>query len=197
MDLVGWLWTLAVVTALPPFLDSVRLTRGASFTTHRTDWRLALLAVEVALVAAWALLRWGAHADRALAPADALGWARPLGLALTVAGLGLGTWAKIRLGRWFSGTFGVKPGHELVTDGPYAVTRHPLYTGIVTAFAGSALVWNSLLTMALAVVVILPLWVHTVIEERIFVAHFGDAYRRYRLRVPRLIPFAIRPREDA
>jgi len=42
---------------------------------------------------------------------------------------------------WFSATFGIKKDHELVTDGPYAVTRHPIYTGILATLAGGALVW--------------------------------------------------------
>ena len=111
--------------------------------------------------------------------------------------MGLAAWGKLRLGRWFTGTFGVKVGHELVTDGPYAVTRHPIYTGVLLAIAGGALVWDSLLTLALDVVILVPLWRHTVIEERLFVDHFGDAYRRYQRRVPRLVPFVVRPQENA
>ncbi len=197
MDTLQIVWLAVMVAGSLPFADGLRLTRGQTFTVERTRARLLLLALEVALVAVWAGLKWGVGADRPCVPPAASGAARLAGLALAVAGMGLAGWAKVRLGRWFSGTFGVKPGHELVTDGPYAVTRHPIYSGLVGALAGSALVWDSLLTMALAVVLLVPFWRHTVIEETLFIQHFGDAYRRYQRRVPRLVPFATRPREDA
>jgi protein-S-isoprenylcysteine O-methyltransferase Ste14 len=80
----------------------------------------------------------------------------------------------------------------LVTDGPYAITRHPIYTGLLGAMFGSALVWNSLFTLILAVLFVIPLFLHTVYEEHLFERHFGEAYFDYERRVPRLAPF-IRP----
>jgi protein-S-isoprenylcysteine O-methyltransferase Ste14 len=79
-----------------------------------------------------------------------------------------------------------------VTDGPYAITRHPIYTGIVTALIGSALVWNSTLTLILAVLMVVPFFLHTVYEESLFEHHFGEPYFEYQRRVPRLVPFARR-----
>ena len=102
----------------------------------------------------------------------------------------LAAWGKLRLGRWFSATFGVTVGHVLVTDGPYAVTRHPIYTGLIATIAGAALLWNSALTLLLAVFLAVPFFLHTVHEEALFERHFGDTYRDYRRRVPRLVPFA-------
>lgn len=197
MDSLAMAWAVAMTLGALAFSDTARRLRRQTFVVHRTRDRMALFAVELALVAGWAALRWIARLDRPLVPASALESSRAAGLALTVAGLGLAVWAKARLGRWFSGTFGVQPGHELVTDGPYAITRHPIYTGLLAAVAGSALVWDSALTLALAAVLVVPFARHTAIEETLFVGHFGDAYRRYQRRVPRLVPFAIRPREDA
>jgi len=77
----------------------------------------------------------------------------------------------------------------LVTDGPYAVTRHPIYTGIITTIVGAALLWNSTLTLLLAAFLAVPLFLHTVHEEALFEQHFGNAYRDYQRRVPRLVPF--------
>ncbi len=59
----------------------------------------------------------------------------------------------------------------------------------VATLVGSALLWNSLLTLLLAVLMAVPLFVHTVVEEVLFEQHFGDAYRDYQRRVPRLVPF--------
>jgi protein-S-isoprenylcysteine O-methyltransferase Ste14 len=115
-----------------------------------------------------------------------------VGLLISAAGIGLAVWAKLRLGRWFSATFGIKEGHELVTGGPYAVTRHPIYTGLLIAIAGAGLVWNSGLTLALAPVLAVPFFLHTVFEEAMFEKHFGQAYFDYQRRVPRLVPFTRR-----
>jgi protein-S-isoprenylcysteine O-methyltransferase Ste14 len=180
------------------FLDAPFLTMGRGFLLRRNRERLILFSLELDCVALWAvavfLLRW----RWPLAPAAAalpLAW---LGLLLTAAGMALSVWAKLRLGRWFSGTFAIKEGHELVTDGPYAVTRHPIYTGVLASLAGAALVWNSALTLALAAAMAVPLFFHTVYEEALFEKHFGAAYFDYQRRVPRLVPFTRprRPRAD-
>ena len=68
--------------------------------------------------------------------------------------------------------------------------RHPLYTGILALVIGLGLLWNQALTCAYGVALLAPLWAHTVIEERLFAAHFGEAYAEYRRRVPRLVPGA-------
>ena len=62
-------------------------------------------------------------------------------------------------------------------------------TGLLVAIAGSALVWNSLLTLILAALMAVLLFLHTVYEETLFEAHFGGAYFDYERRVPRLVPF--------
>lgn len=179
---------MALAAAMVPFADTVRLTRGARFVAERHAARVRLLALELALVTAWAVgevgLRWRPH----LAPRA---WEGPLalgGCALAVFGGALAAWAKIRLGRWFSGTFGVQSGHRLITDGPYAVTRHPIYSGLVAVVLGQALMWNRLTLLVLAAALAATFHRHTVHEEALFEQHFGDEFRRYRRRVPRLVP---------
>ena len=173
-------------------LEGLRHTFGQKWVTRRTGERLVLFSIELNFVILWIAGRWLLGWDRAIAP-----WAyeTPLAIAGAVLALGsaaLAVWAKFRLGRWFSGNLGVKEGHELVTDGPYAITRHPLYTGLLGAFAGAALLWNSALTLGLAALLVLPLYFHTVLEEVMFERHFGEAWTRYRARVPRLVPFIHR-----
>src|SRR5215831_438728 len=67
-------------------------------------------------------------ATRFLPEAGRLGLA---GLLVTIAGCVFAVWARITLGGNWSGQATVKVGHELVTNGPYALTRHPIYTGLV------------------------------------------------------------------
>ena len=92
------------------------------------------------------------------------------------------------LGRNWSGTVTVKHDHELVTGGPYGIVRHPIYTGLLGGFIGSAIAlgeWRGLV----AVVLVLIAFMRKIrLEERWMQERFGDAYRRYRQRVPALVP---------
>ena len=58
---------------------------------------------------------------------------------LCVIGLAFAVWARVTLGRNWSGVVTLKEGHELVERGPYRFVRHPIYTGILTMFFATAL----------------------------------------------------------
>src|SRR6185312_4013633 len=60
-------------------------------------------------------------------------WLFWLGTFLTGGGLLFTVWARLHLGRNWSGSVTIKEGHELVTSGPYALVRHPIYTGLLLA----------------------------------------------------------------
>ena len=86
-----------------------------------------------------------------------------------------------------------RAGHELRTDGPYRVTRHPIYTGLIGMFLGSALVNGIGLWGAVLVLIIVGLLFKLRVEERLMREAFGDAYAAYEARVPALLPWP-RPR---
>lgn len=187
-----------MLAGLAFFLDTPLRTLGQRFRQNRWRARVALLTVEANLVAMWAVSRFLMGWEIPLHPPGAGPAVAVTGFLLSIAGVGLAVWAKLRLGRWFSATFGVKEGHELVTDGPYAVTRHPIYTGLLAAILGGALVWNSGLTLVLGLALVIPFFLHTVYEEAMFEKHFGQPYFDYERRVPRLVPFTRRtPRRES
>jgi protein-S-isoprenylcysteine O-methyltransferase Ste14 len=114
-----------------------------------------------------------------------------LATALTAAGLGFSVFARIWLAGNWSATVTVKEGHELIRSGPYALVRHPIYTGMLLALIGSALgvgKWRALIGVTLIAAAFVR---KLTIEERFMTEQFGEAYARYRAEVPALVPFVI------
>jgi protein-S-isoprenylcysteine O-methyltransferase Ste14 len=112
-----------------------------------------------------------------------------LGAALTAAGLGFACWARVHLGRNWSAVVTVKQDHELVQSGPYRLVRHPIYTGLLLAFLGTAIArgeWLSLLAVPLALFSFMR---KIRLEEQWMAEQFPHAYPDYRARVAALIPF--------
>ena len=66
------------------------------------------------------------------------------GFCITVLGLAFAAWARNVLGHNWSGRVIVQSNHQLITVGPYAYVRHPLYTGLLTAMAGTVLISGQL-----------------------------------------------------
>lgn len=111
-----------------------------------------------------------------------------VGFLLTVAGCLFAVWARITLGKNWSGRPSVKAGHELVVKGPYSLTRHPIYTGLLLALAGTMLAsgrWRCVVGFS---IVLLALVHKMRYEERLMLETFPDDYPDYRRRVKALIP---------
>ncbi len=112
-----------------------------------------------------------------------------LAVALTAMGIGFAFWARYTLGKNWSGTVTIKKDHELVQKGPYALSRHPIYTGALTALTGTALSVGTprvLLALPFALGAFL---FKMRIEEKFMSEHFGATYADYTRRVKRLVPF--------
>jgi protein-S-isoprenylcysteine O-methyltransferase Ste14 len=113
------------------------------------------------------------------------------GDVVTGLGLAFAIWARLHLGRQWSGRVEVKQGHFVVRTGPYAWVRHPIYAGILVAIAGSAIVAREL-TSALAVVIMAAAyWRKVRMEETVLLHSFGPEYQAYRREVKALVPFII------
>eukprot|EP01087_Luapelamoeba_hula_P014427 TRINITY_DN4217_c0_g1_i3.p2 TRINITY_DN4217_c0_g1~~TRINITY_DN4217_c0_g1_i3.p2 ORF type:complete len:101 (+),score=14.13 TRINITY_DN4217_c0_g1_i3:630-932(+) len=83
----------------------------------------------------------------------------------------------------------VRPDHRLVTYGPFAYVRHPIYTGIVSIFIGAA-IYNGHWSNVLGCVGATTLFVYKLREEEVMLRHgFGTIYADYAKRTPQLIPF--------
>jgi protein-S-isoprenylcysteine O-methyltransferase Ste14 len=111
--------------------------------------------------------------------------ARPTAASIVLGG----AWAAIGLGwrAWAAGI--IRKNTELALDGPYALSRHPLYFGNFMLAAGFAAASGRLAVLGavitLAAAVYLPLIRE---EESAMLKLFGERYRQYMRTVPRLLP---------
>jgi protein-S-isoprenylcysteine O-methyltransferase Ste14 len=147
--------------------------------------QVVLILLGAALLAVHPLEGLGA---RFLPDAPAFYW---IGLLMAVAGLGFAVWARLHLGNNWSARVTVKENHELIRSGPYAIVRHPIYTGLLFAILGTAISfgeWRGLVAFAFLTVSLL-LKLRT--EERFMTETFPDQYPRYRAEVSALIPFVV------
>jgi protein-S-isoprenylcysteine O-methyltransferase Ste14 len=113
-----------------------------------------------------------------------------IGALLFACGIALAVWARLHLGRNWGMPMTQRAEPELVTSGPYRFVRHPIYTGLLTAMLGTALVDNLLGLIVVAVLVGYFYYSGTV-EERNLTATFPKAYPEYRSRTKMLIPFLL------
>jgi protein-S-isoprenylcysteine O-methyltransferase Ste14 len=118
-------------------------------------------------------------------------WTHAVAAIVMAAGLLFSVWARRHLGTNWSASVTIKQDHELVTSGPYRIVRHPIYTGLLIAFAGLAISigeWRGVLALALAGY---SFWRKLRLEERWMMERFGAAYQAYSHRTPALIPFLV------
>ena len=83
----------------------------------------------------------------------------------------------------------VKEGHSLVRTGPYRYSRHPIYTGILFSFLGTAAFLDRWLEFPGFALVAIGFAQKLKREEGFMEQEFGDAYQNYRAKVRMLIPF--------
>jgi protein-S-isoprenylcysteine O-methyltransferase Ste14 len=112
-----------------------------------------------------------------------------LGAAITIAGLLFAVWARQYLGRNWSSSVTIKQGHELITTGPYAVVRHPIYTGILTGFLGVAIAMSQVRGFIVPALFFLAFWLKLRREEQFMRSQFGDVYTTYAHHTSALVPY--------
>ena len=127
-------------------------------------------------------------AFRIIPHVDALAWT---GIALCIVGLAFCIWARFTLGQNWSGSVTLKGGHELITRGPYALVRHPIYTGLLTMFVATVLVLGHVAGIIAMPLVFVSIWIKLRHEEKLMLQKFPDQYAAYQRRVKRLIPFIL------
>jgi protein-S-isoprenylcysteine O-methyltransferase Ste14 len=118
-------------------------------------------------------------------------WPFWLGAVVTVAGLLFAVWAREHLGRNWSSSVTIKQGHELITTGPYAVVRHPIYTGILAGLLGVAIAVAEVRGFVAFALIFLEFWTKLRREEAWMHARFGETYAAYVRQTARLVPYLL------
>jgi len=189
-SVIGGLWAAFILYWLVLALFNKKVSGS---TPRSSGW-----AVRVAvLVGVIVVLHVGRHADPGLfvafrrsasfRPGIRVQWT---GVGLCLAGFAFAFWARAHLGRNWGMPMSMRQGHELVTSGPYAYVRHPIYSGLMLALIGSALA-ITLLWLALFVLYFAYFLYSARTEEKMMLAQFPDTYPAYRHRTKMLIPFVF------
>jgi protein-S-isoprenylcysteine O-methyltransferase Ste14 len=111
---------------------------------------------------------------------------------LTIPGFLFTWWARLHLGRLWSGAVTRKQNHHVVDTGPYALVRHPIYTGLIEACLLSAIAAGTVISLAGFAVITFGFWLKASLEERFLMQQLGaEAYGAYRQRVPMLLPIHL------
>lgn len=166
--------------------------RGAK-ATQRLEPLASRIVRSLVFLVAIALLMvpnmpWGWLYRRILPPSE---WGFFVGAAVTCAGLLFAVGARAYLGTNWSRSVTVKQDHQLIVNGPYAIVRHPIYTGILTGFLGSAIALAQVRGLLAFAMIALVLWAKLRMEEKWMRDEFGAVYEAYSRRVAALVPFVL------
>jgi protein-S-isoprenylcysteine O-methyltransferase Ste14 len=118
-------------------------------------------------------------------------WVSYGGALVCVAGLIVCIWARVTLAGNWSSNVTFKQGHELIRRGPYRFVRHPIYTGILLMYLGTAIHLGLLRAGIGVLLTFIGFWIKYRQEEALMLQHFPDQYPVYRKRVKALVPWVF------
>jgi protein-S-isoprenylcysteine O-methyltransferase Ste14 len=128
----------------------------------------------------------GVRADSPLwSVATAVGW---LLAGLVICGFLFTWWARIHLGQLWSSSVTRKEHHHVVDTGPYAIVRHPIYTGLLIAIVATMLMRVTAITLTGSALIAAGIYVKARVEEEFLRQQLGESYDAYARRVPMLVP---------
>jgi protein-S-isoprenylcysteine O-methyltransferase Ste14 len=110
------------------------------------------------------------------------------GMILCAVGLIFAIMARIWLGKNWSGRITIKENHELIQTGPYAITRNPIYSGFLLAFAGCSMSLGLLKGYLGIFFLVVCILIKVSKEEAYMQEVFGEKFNSYKAKVKRLIP---------
>jgi protein-S-isoprenylcysteine O-methyltransferase Ste14 len=156
----------------------------------RKESRLERLRHSLPMLAAYILTfvpasHYGALGARVVPAPELLGI---IGALATVAGVALAIWARWHLGTNWSATVSIRADHELIYTGPYRTIRHPIYTGMLLAFAGTALALGEVRGVIAFVIVLTAFYFKARKEESFLTQEFGERFAERARRTGMFLP---------
>ena len=115
-------------------------------------------------------------------------WLRWVGILLGLGSFILYAWAQTVLGKAWSPHLQMRQEHQMVTSGPYACIRHPIYSAYLVFMTGIALITASWLFFGLLAVSIMVVALRIPREELMLIEVFGAKYAEYMRRTGGLLP---------
>jgi protein-S-isoprenylcysteine O-methyltransferase Ste14 len=174
----GWgaFWLYWLATAL-------WAKRGHISWAHQLRIRILMISMVAALLL---LFRVGVFPQRYIG--NTSWWLVGFGSAFFALGLALAVWARVHIGRNWGNPMTQKDDPELVTSGPYRLLRHPIYSGLLMAGAGTAMALSWLWLIAVVFAGTYFLY-SAAVEEHYLVERFPDSYPAYRRSTKMFLPF--------
>ncbi len=175
-----WFWTLFMVVWV---VMGLRIKRAKQRETSRQ--RLQHLIP--LFIGFWLLLgkNWAVPNARLLPDIPSM---PGLGLVLTAIGVAISIWARVSLGTNWSGTVTLKDNHELISKGLYRWIRHPIYTGILLAMIGTALIRGHLRGWLGFLIVLAAFYFKARREEGFLRQEFGEGFEEHARRTGMFFP---------
>jgi protein-S-isoprenylcysteine O-methyltransferase Ste14 len=176
------LWLVLCVVWLFGLLTAKPDARTQSLDSRLLELGLSLLAFSLVFTS---YFRSGWRAWLFVPHNDVTG---AIGLLMVLLGVSFSIWARLQLGGNWSATVSVKEGHTLIRRGPYTIVRHPIYSGLLLAYLGVAMIVGEVRGLLGVGILFLSFWLKSRTEERFMLEQFGADYSHYRHQVKALIP---------
>lgn len=182
-SIIAGLWLIFVAYWAVAAVGAKRNASGRLWR-RRIGLRLVVILLIAAVLRSPSQRQFLAETQRAASHSDILGWS---GVVLFLVGFGLAIIARWYLGRNWGMPMSRKEQPELVTGGPYAHLRHPIYTGLILAMLGSAIGVN--ISWALVLVPVGAYFIYSARrEETVMLELFPEQYAAYMARTGMLVP---------
>ncbi|CAM5762479.1 protein-S-isoprenylcysteine methyltransferase [Labrys miyagiensis] len=179
--LIGlWLaWAVSWIVAARWSSTARRVAGGRQVLLYRLLMLAGGAVLAIPARTSWALHLWW--------PTPAEAW---LCVFAALAGFAFCWWARLHLGTLWSGSVTIKADHHIIDTGPYALVRHPIYSGLLLALLATALIKGTVLGFAGVAIILAGIVMKAKLEENVLRADLGtQTYDAYARRVPMLVPF--------
>jgi len=178
----SWLWTLLLAVWLLLWFGMKRAKKLES------PWERLQHALPMSL-GVWLLFarvgEWGWLDTRLLPRAPAV-WTT--GFWITALGVGVAIYARLSLGTNWSSMVTLKTGHQLIRTGLYSRIRHPIYTGILLAMVGTAMIRDHVRAWIGVAIVLFSFYFKARREERFLQQEFGQDFEAHMQRTGMFLP---------